>query len=304
VHDIVVVGAGLAGLTAALYAARSGLDTLLVDEMGPGGQLLNAGTVDTGPGMPADTTGPDLVGRLIEQALERGVEMTFGRVVHLEPRTNEFALQLDGDEPLRARAAIIASGSRPRALGVPGENEFAGHGVSNCAVCDGALFRSLDVAVVGAGDAAYQSALHLSGTARTVRLLRRHQSSRAVAELVRRVDHAPDVSVVNDVEVTAIHGTSVVESVTLRGPDGESTLAISGLFVNVGTQPNSEPFADLLKLDGCGRICVDLSLATSVAGIFAAGAIRSGTPDQLGTAVGDGVTAALSAARYLKGEQS
>ena len=299
-HDIVVIGGGPAGLTAGLYASRAGLSSLLVERGVFGGQMVNARMVENYPGFPNGIAGVELGSHMEEQASKHGLQTLFAEVTGLGPGS---PLRLDTTEgTLSARAVIVATGARYRQLGVPGEIEYTGRGVSYCASCDGFFFRDQEVAVVGGGDTAVSDALELAHYARRVYLVHRRDQLRAGHVLARRASGDSRIELVWNSVVDRITGEQMVSGIAVRNlKTGDTrTIALGGVFVAVGVVPNSQPFAGILMTDEAGSIAVDHDLATSVPGVFAAGDVRQHSPRQIGSAVGDGVTAALSAARYIQ----
>lgn len=299
-HDIVVIGGGPAGLTAGLYASRAGLSSLLVERGVFGGQMINARMVENYPGFPNGIAGMELGSHMEEQASRHGLQTLFAEVTGLGSGS---PLRLDTTEgTLSARAVIVATGARYRQLGVPGEKEYTGRGVSYCASCDGFFFRDQEVAVVGGGDTAVSDALELAHYARRVYLVHRRDQLRAGLVLAQRAFGDPRIEFVWDSVVDTITGEQMVNGITVRNLKSGDTraIALGGVFVAVGVVPNSQPFAGILTTDEAGSIAVDHDLATSVPGVFAAGDVRQHSPRQIGSAVGDGVTAALSAARYIQ----
>ncbi len=299
-YDIVVIGGGPAGLTAGLYAARSGLTSILVERGAFGGQMINARVVENYPGFPNGIAGMELGSLMQGQAVKHGLQTLFAEVSQLVPGPTHRIVTTDGT--LEARAVVIAAGSQYRHLNVPGEANFTGRGVSYCAACDGFFFRDRDVAVVGGGDTAISDALELTHHARKVHLIHRRDQLRAGQVLVRRAAAEPKIEFIWNSVVEEVEGDQMVNALKVRNvrTDGVHTLKVAGVFVAVGVVPNSRPFADVLKTDDAGSIIVDVELTTSVPGIYAAGDIRQNSPRQIASAVGDGVAATMSALRYLQ----
>jgi thioredoxin reductase (NADPH) len=289
--ELVVVGGGLAALTAGLFAARHGLATLVLMPGVPGGQLINVERVEDFPGFPQAVPGFELGPALQEQAADAGAEFRMEEVAGLERAGDGWRLQ-----DVAAPALVAATGSSPRRLGVPGEERLTGRGVSHCASCDGPLFRGKRVAVVGGGDSAFQEALTAAQFASEVVLIHRSEP-RAQAVYVERV--AAAANVVRRVGAVAeILGQDAVGGVRLD--DGEQ-LDVAGLFVYVGMAPNSGWLGGAVELDRDGRVPVDLWMRSAAPGLFAAGDLRAGFPGQAINAAGDGATAAIAAHRYLRG---
>lgn len=299
-YDVVIIGGGPAGLTAGLYAARSGLPSLLIERSAFGGQMINARTVENYPGFPNGIAGSELASLMQDQASKYGLQTVFSEVTDLVPGASHRIVMLDGS--LDARAVIVAAGSKYRQLNVPGEVQFIGRGVSYCAACDGFFFRDREVAVVGGGDTAVSDALELSHYASKVYLIHRRDQLRAAKVLVERAAAEPKIQFVWNSVVQEMEGDQMLNALRVKNvKTGQvQRLAVAGVFVAVGVVPNSQPFAGVLSIDDGGGIVVDRELATSVAGIFAAGDVRQGSPRQISSAVGDGAAAALSALRYLQ----
>ncbi|MDM8000604.1 MAG: thioredoxin-disulfide reductase [Dehalococcoidia bacterium] len=299
-YDVVIIGGGAAGLTAGLYAARSGLPSLLIERSAFGGQMINARTVENYPGFPNGIAGSELASLMQDQASKYGLQTVFSEVTDLVPGAGHRIVMLDGS--LDARAVIVAAGSKYRQLNVPGEVQFIGRGVSYCAACDGFFFRDREVAVVGGGDTAVSDALELSHYASKVYLIHRRDQLRAAKVLVERAAAEPKIQFVWNSVVQEMEGDQMLNALRVKNvKTGQvQRLAVAGVFVAVGVVPNSQPFAGVLSIDDGGGIVVDRELATSVAGIFAAGDVRQGSPRQISSAVGDGAAAALSALRYLQ----
>ncbi|MEM2167786.1 MAG: thioredoxin-disulfide reductase [Candidatus Bathyarchaeia archaeon] len=301
--DLIVIGAGPAGLTAGIYAARSNLKTLILEEKQAGGTLLMAPWIENYPGFPEGISGEDLARKMIAQCLR------FGASIHEYEGVIELKLGEHGSKIVRtdkaeytANAIIIASGSRHKRLGVPGEYEFEGRGVSYCALCDGAFFKGLRVLVVGGGNTAVVSAIYLSKIAAKVYLAHRRESLRAEEVYVSGLIKS-GVEILWNTEIKRINGDSRVRSVTLfNNRSGEEmTLPIDGVFVCVGEIPNSEIVKALgVKVDDQGYIIVDAYQRTNIAGVYAAGDVTSFPVKQVGTAVGQAIVAATEAYKYVR----
>ena len=301
--ELIIIGGGVAGLTAGLYARWHGVDALLLERMGAGGQIINADQVDNYPGFPEGIKGYDLGPRIAEQAMNAGLRIDYAEVTGLSRTADVLEVATDSGTQ-RARAVIIAAGSTLAKLGCPGEAEFEGRGVSSCAVCDGEFFRDQPVVVVGSGDSAMDEACYLAGIAATVTVLIRGQQPSAAPSLVDRVRALTNVTIRSGVTVTAIEGSETVERVQVRDAAGKSeTITCNGVFIYVGLEPNSSPFSRFVSADRIGHIEVDVWMRTSVPGVFAAGDIRAHSARQIVSVAGDGATAAIAAARYLRGEQ-
>ena len=302
--DLIVVGAGVAGLTAAMHAARHGLKVTVVDRMGAGGQITNAERIETFPGFPPDIAGHDLGPLLHEQAEAAGAEFLIDTIEGIEIAGEQRILRSAG-ETLRAPAVIIAAGSALRLLGVPGEAQFLGRGVSHCASCDGPLFAGREVCVVGGGDSALDEALVLAAHTARVTVFHRGARLRAQQALVERVATTGNIEIALATVVEEIMGADAVTAVRLRELDTETVRlhATSGVFIHVGLEPNTAFLRNVLTLDPAGHVETDILMRTSLAGVFAAGDIRKNSVAQLAAAAGDGATAAISAVRYLQGRE-
>lgn len=301
--ELVVVGGGAAGLAAAFQASREGVDVLLLEEMGTGGQLVNVHWVENFPGIPDGVAGYELAPLLTRQAADAGVSIEYRRVVGLRVSGEDRIVELDGGDAVAARAVILASGSRPARLNVPGEQEHEGRGVSYCALCDAEFFRGLPVAVVGGGDAAVDEALYLAGVCDEVTVLYRGSELRAQRVLQERARRHPRVRLCGRTVVEAIEGDRQVRCLLLRdASSGEQRrLAVGGVFVAVGLDPRTEYVREVLPLDAGGHVPVDLWMRTPVPGVFAAGDLRQSSARLFASSAGDGVTAARAAVRYLRG---
>ena len=299
-YDLIIIGAGPAGLAAAIYGARARLNTLLIERAMPGGLIVQTEAVENYPGFPEAIGGMELTERMSQQAKRFGMTPVFGDVSGIEIEGNARVVRT-ADASYRAGAVIVATGSTMVKLGVPGEDAFTGRGVSWCATCDGFFYREKKVAVVGGGDAALGEALHLTKFAATVYLIHRRDEFRATKIVREMVKKEPKIQPVLNKVVTEIKGGDVIESVMLKdtGSGETSELALDGVFVAIGYQPNTEFLKGVVKLDANGVVPVDLSLQTDIPGIFAAGDIRQGSIRQVVTAAGDGATAAVYAERYL-----
>ena len=301
--QLAIVGGGVAGLTAGLYAAREGLDVTLFDRMGPGGQLNNVGQVDNFPGFPGGVTGPELGPRCAEQAMDAGVRIEFGEILSLRPDGDDWRLETDSGK-LTARAVIIAVGSSLRRLGVEGEERLEGRGVSYCATCDGEFFRDQDVAVVGGGDSALDEALHLTEMARSITLIYRGDELHGAHVTQQRLLTHEHVRVLSGRTVRELYGEDQLEAITVgpaEGADGAAErIEVAGIFIFAGLIPNTAILADLVPLDAAGHVSVDWSMATERPGLYAVGDIRQHSSRQLVSAAGDGATAALAVRQYLR----
>src|SRR6188474_1480597 len=300
-HDLVVVGGGVAGLTAGLTAARAGRKTRVLTGAALGGHLVSIERIDGYPGFPDGIPGYDLGPIIQEQAVGAGAEFAASEATALHADEGRWRVATrEGD--LLARALVIATGTTLKTLGIPGEEQFRGKGVSHCASCDAPLLRNRVVSVVGGGDSALQEALTLAQHAARVIILHRGTAFSAQSAYVRQVQQNSKIEVRFDTIVEEAIGNGGLESIRTRtvadGQTGE--LEVAGLFVYVGLAPATTLLDGLIALDAYGRIPVDAEMRSSVPGLFAAGTVRSGSAGRAASAAGDGAAAALSADRYLK----
>ena len=299
-YDAVIVGGGIAGLTAAIHAGRSGLRCLLVERIMPGGQIFNATHVENMPGIAEPVSGVELSERLHDQAAQAGVEITLSEVTGLIPDgTNWLVRKYDGD--VRGKAVIIAAGSSFKKLGLDREDDFYGSGISNCASCDGPLFTDQVVGVVGGGDSALDEALALTEFASKVIIFHRDDELTGQAVLGHRVHADPKIELLPNTEVTALLGDTMLEGVNTRhtGSGETSQVDLAGLFVFVGLEPNTGFLDGVVPLDAAGHIDTDIWMRTPAKGIFAVGDIRQNSAALLASSAGDGATAAVAAKRYV-----
>lgn len=298
--DLVIIGGGPGGLTAGIYAVRSGLDVVLYERGALGGNVLNAEKVENYPGFPGGISGPDLIARMEEHARQVGLPIEFNDVHEITPENGCFRLRTREGE-VSTRTVIIATGTGPRPLGVEGEERLRGRGVSYCAVCDGAFFRDQPVAVVGGGDAAVEEAHYLSRFASKVYLVHPRATIRRFRVERSRIEKNPKIEMIPNTEVTGIKGDKAVEGLVLKNRESGETrdLQVDGVFVYVGIKPNSYLVEKLVDLDDRGFIITDDRMRTSWPGIFAAGDVRRTPLRQIATAVADGATAAIWAEKQI-----
>ena len=303
-YDVVIVGGGAAGLTAGIFACRAGLKTALLEMLMAGGQVINAEKIENFPGFPEGISGFDLGPKLQEQATAQGLDMKLSEVVSLRATDGYWTVETFEGE-LRAKAVIIAGGSTLRKLGVKGEEELHGAGVSYCATCDGVFFMDQVVGVVGGGDSALDEALTLTEYASRVIIFCKDEKFSGQKVLQDRVFSNPKVEVRWSTAVDAIHGDGEVTGVSVTElTSGEtSRVDLSGVFIYVGLTPNSSYLSGLLELDHGGHVPTDLWMRTPIEGLYAAGDIRQNSAAQLVSAAGDGATAAIAAHRYIEGRQ-
>ena len=297
-YDILVVGGGTAGLTAAIYARRAGRTVLVLEGTGFGGQITSSHLVENYPGIPA-VSGLDYSDALLNQAKALGAETKFAQVTQAEQIPGGFRLTA-GKKEFEGKALILATGAKHRKLGVDREEELTGRGVSYCAVCDGAFFKDKDTAVAGGGDSALQSALFLSGVARSVTLIHRRDTFRAQNAYVEAAKARENITFAMEANVTALEGEAALTGIVLTDKNGESrTLPVDGLFIEVGQVPDNGPFAQLAQLDEGGYFAAGEDCRTGTPGVFVAGDCRAKDLRQLTTAAADGSVAATAACQWL-----
>jgi thioredoxin reductase (NADPH) len=302
VRDVIIIGSGPAGYTAALYAARARLNPLVFEgSVTSGGALMNTTDVENFPGFPDGVLGPDLMDSLRKQAERFGAELVTDDVTEVDLSASPKVVKA-GSDVFLARSVIIATGSSYRELGIPGEKRLSGHGVSWCATCDGFFFREQDIAVVGGGDSALEEATFLTRFARSVTVVHRRDALRASAIMQDRARSNPKIRFAWDSVVTEVVGEDRVAGIKLRNvkTGEESFLEVAGIFVAIGHDPRSELFTGQLEKDDEGYLIVDQpSTRTAIPGVFAAGDVVDHTYRQAVTAAGTGCSAALDAERWL-----
>ncbi|MBW2050504.1 MAG: thioredoxin-disulfide reductase [Deltaproteobacteria bacterium] len=303
-HDLVIIGAGPAGLAAGIYAARDKQDVVLLEKLSPGGQVLTTDLVENYPGFADGISGFELMDSIRRQAERFGLNILSGEVKGVDFKGGRRRLILASGS-MEARAVIVATGAQPRKLGVEGEELLTGRGVSYCATCDGPFYRDVEVAVIGGGDTAVQEAVFLTRFASRVYVIHRRDELRATKIIQERAFANDKIEVIWNTIPLSVEGDQGVEGLRLKNlkTGKESDLKVDGVFVLVGTSPVTGFLKDSVDLDGQGFINVDRRQETSVKGVFAAGDVTSETPRQIATAVGEGVTAILSAEGYLEAEE-
>lgn len=309
IYDVIIIGAGPAGLAAALYAGRARMSTLIVEKDKDGGQIVITNEIDNYPGSIEHETGPSLVGRMVKQAERFGSEKIYDTITDV---------QLDGDvkvlkglkDEYRSRSIIIATGAHPRPIGCPGERELTGKGVSYCATCDAAFFEDFEVYVVGGGDAAVEEAIFLAGFARKVTIIHRRDELRAAKSIREKAFAHPKISFMWNSVVTELQGDGILSSMVVQDvKTGETRLieadeedGIFGVFVFIGFVPHSELFVGKLDMEG-PYIKTDEEMKTNIPGVFAAGDVRAKSLRQVVTAAADGAIAAFQVEHYLHYEK-
>lgn len=301
-YDLIIVGAGPAGLSAAVYGRRAGLDLIVIEQtpMG-GGQVVDTYEVDNYLGMPC-VNGFDLAQKFRSHADGLGAVFKSGQVTAVRDEGERKIVETADGASYEARTLILAGGAEHAKLGVPGEAEYRGQGVSYCATCDGAFFKKRDVAVVGGGDVAVEDAIYLSRFCNKVYLIHRRDSLRAAKSLQEKLFSCENAEIIWNSTLQRIKGTDLVEGIGIRqnGEDTERDLAVEGVFLAVGMRPNTEIYRKTVACDESGYLLAGEDCATSVPGIFAAGDIRTKALRQIVTAVSDGACAVASATQYLR----
>ncbi len=298
-YDVAIIGGGPAGLTAALYTARSGRKTVIIEKSMPGGQAALTSWIENFPGYPEGVSGQELMMNFYDQASKFGAEMITEEVIEADFKNDVKVIKTENGI-VKALSVIIATGAQPRKLGVEGEETFQGRGVSYCATCDGAFFKDKKVAVIGGGDSAVEEAIFLTKFASQVCIIHRRDELRATKILQERAVENPKISFIWNSVVESIKGFKGVESVILKDVRTNNTREVSfdGVFVFIGTVPNTG-WIKGLDLNAEGYIQTDDFLKTNIPGVFAAGDVREKFFRQVATAVGDGATAAMAVERYL-----
>ncbi|MBW2342751.1 MAG: thioredoxin-disulfide reductase [Deltaproteobacteria bacterium] len=303
-HDLVIIGAGPAGLTAGIYAARDKHDVVLLEKLSPGGQVLTTDFVENYPGFPEGISGFELMDHIKKQAERFGLTIVSHEVQGVDFTGPVKRLSLDSG-PMNARCIIVATGAQPRKIGIEGEALLTGKGVSYCGTCDGPFYREAIVAVIGGGDTAVQEAVFLTRFASKVYVIHRRDELRATKIIQERAFANEKVEFIWDTVPIRIEGETGVERLRLQNVKTreESSLKVEGVFVLVGTRPVTEFLNKAVALDEQGFIKVNRRQETSVPGIFAAGDVTSENPRQIATAVGEGTSAALYAEKYLEAQE-
>ena len=302
IYDLVIIGSGPAGMAAAIYAKRAMLDCLLLEkEYMPGGQVIQTYEVDNYPGIPK-TNGMELSSKFAEHARELGIETQVAEVTDIMPDGDVKEIILKNGEKIQTKTIILATGAVHRTLGVPGEKELAGMGVSYCATCDGAFFRNKITAVVGGGDVALEDAVFLSRMCEKVYLIHRRDEFRGAKILQNQVKNNDKIEILWNSVVTKIDGDSKVESIQIENVDShvDKTLDVDGIFIAVGTKPVSDLLKGRLDMDDQGYIKAGEDGVTNLPGIFAGGDGRTKNLRQVVTAVADGANCVQSVERYLQ----
>lgn len=296
-YDVIILGAGAAGLSASVYTSRAMMKTLVLECLGPGGQLLITDEIENYPGFPQGVKGPELAQDMETQATRFGGALEYAEVEAIDDIDKEVKLVRADGKDYTTKSIIIATGGAHNKLGVPGEDELAGRGVSYCAVCDGNFFRGQDVVVVGGGDSAIDEGIYLSGIVNSVTVIHRRDELRATKILQERAFSNEKMKFLWSHVVENFVGNEFLEAAKVKNLKTEEVYdyPTAAAFIYVGFHPNSEYLKGVLDMDPLGHITTDLHMRTKVPGVYACGDIRTESTRQLGVAVGDGITAALSA---------
>ncbi len=300
-YEVIIIGGGPAGLSAGLYTSRARLSSLLIERGLVGGQIVNAERVENYPGFPKGISGLELAQLMHQQATKYGLETLLAEATGIELKEGQKVVKTT-EANFIAKAVIIASGSERDKLGIPGEKEFTGKGVSYCAICDAAFFKEQPVAVVGGGDAAITEALHLTQFASRIIVIHRRHQLRASRIIQEKAIAEPKIEFLWNTIVEEIKGEEVVKRLSLHNViTGEkSTSDVAGIFVSIGFKPNTAYLKEILPLDATGHITTNEKMETEIPGIFAAGDIRYNSARQAVTAAGDGVTAAIYSEKFIR----
>jgi thioredoxin reductase (NADPH) len=301
--ELIIIGGGPAGLTAGIYAKRAGIDAILIEKALPGGLITTTELVENYPGFPEGISGMELGQKLEDQAKKYGLDIIFGKAVKLEVKKG-LKIVFTEENSYSTKAVIIATGSEPKKLGVPGEEDFIGKGVSYCATCDGPFYKDKYVAVVGGGNGALEEALFLTKFAKLVTIIHRRKDLRADKVLLDRAASNPNIFMKLDTLVDEIKGDEKVRSLKLTdvSSNKRSSINIDGVFIYAGLKPNTDFVKETIKLDDNGHIITDEKLATNIPGIFAAGDVRKKILRQVVTSVADGAVALNSVKEFLEGK--
>ena len=299
-YDVIIIGSGCAGLAAGIYTSRAGLNTGILEKETMGGEMMSRQLIENYPGFAEGIMGPDLATAMLEQAGNAGAEVETGEVEGIEEKKGYLVVKTD-DGSLTCKGVVIASGSHPRLLNVPGEKELAHKGVFYCATCDGALCAGKSVVVAGAGDSGITEALYLERLGCKVTVVELMAQPKASRVLLDRAEENPNIEVICGTKIEGIVGDDWVTGVEVSDvATGEKrTLDVQGIYVRIGLVPNTQFLQGTLELTPAGQVPVNEQMATAIPGVYAAGDIRTNSPAQMATAVGDGVTAAMALGRYI-----
>ena len=299
IENLVIVGSGPAGLSCAIYAARSNLTPIVIAGSNPGGQLMKTDVIQNYPGI-ANITGPDLMINMINHAENVGTKIIYDNVTRICKKDNIFSLTLENEDTITAKSVVYAAGAKHKKLGIPGEEQFSAHGVSWCATCDGAYYKSKNVAVVGGGNTALMEALFLSNLATNVYLIHRNEKFRADIAMQDRIAEKSNIKTIMNSNIVEICGSNCVEYAMIKNNnDNIEKLVVDGIFIAIGSSPEVELLKDFVDLDEFGYIKTT-NTQTSCSGLFAAGDVVSGALRQAVCAAAMGAQAAVAVEKYLE----
>jgi thioredoxin reductase (NADPH) len=305
-HEAIIIGGGPAGLTAGLYLMRAGIDALLLEKVLPGGTPLNTGHIENYPGFPEGISGRELMDRKVRHAKAFGLQIKeFANVESMSVSGGTFTIKTPAGS-FESMGVIVATGTEPMKMNVPGEERLAGRGISYCATCDGMFFKNLDVAVIGGGDSAIEEALSLANIVRKVHIIHRRDALRAQKILQERAFKNKKIEFMWNKKPVEITGKDQVEAIVVEDTQTGllTRVEVSGVFIYIGLIPNADFLGDLTQKDNAGFIVTDENLATKTEGLFVAGDVRKKTLRQITTAVGDGALAAVNLEKYILGKKS
>ncbi len=300
-YDLIIIGAGPAGICAAIYAARANINFSIIDKIGYGGQIINTAKIENYPGFFEEISGAELISKMAKQAEKFGVKFINDEIIKISLANDIINLTSSSGKIYSAKTIILATGTSPKSLNIKGENEFYGKGVSYCATCDAPLFKNKNVAVIGGGDSALEESLYLTKFVNKLYLIHRRSEFRAAKILQKKVEENEKIFLLKNSVISEIKGKNFVECIIVKDllHNVEKEISIDGLFVFIGQKPNVEFIKELIKLNEQGFIITDTHLKTNIQNIFAAGDVRVTNLRQVVTAVADGAIALSSVLRYL-----
>lgn len=307
-YDVVIIGAGPAGLTAGLYSARARMKTVILEKFSEGGQAMTTQEVVNYPGSVENPTGPKIVGRMVEQCDEFGAERIYDEVTNVDFTQKVKTIETASGTVYKAKSVIVATGSSPKKIGCPGEIEFTGRGVSYCATCDAGFFRDREVFCLGGGDTALQEGIYLTKFARKVTIIHRRGEFRAAKSIVEKAAKNEKISYILNSVILEIYGEDFLQGIRIKNVQTGEETDIGGsvkdepigLFIFVGYAPSTPIFKNILDMDPSGYIITDDNMSTNIPGVFAAGDMRKKPLRQIVTATADGAIAAVSAEKYVE----
>ena len=300
--DIVIIGAGISGLTASLYSLRSGLKCALIEKNAPGGQLLKINNIENFPGFDKGISGQDLTNNTLNQVFKfKNLTFFSDKAKLIKKLKHSFKIKLSSIT-IKSKSIILATGGSPKKLNIPGENKFNGKGVSYCSICDGLLFKEKIICVIGGGDSALENSIYLSKIAKKVYLIHRRNEFKATKLLINQIKKYKNIKIILNTIPICINGRENVDSISIKNLNNSSmkSLKINGIFIAIGQTINTEEFKNFLKLDKLNAIIVSKKMETNINGIFACGDVISKNLKQISTAIGDAAYAAQNSFLYIK----